>query len=228
VNVWTVAAIRRVTGKLALVLLTSALLSACTFVTGNPDGLPGVAASAASDCYSVNESVDTPPPTIATLSRVTTAVVIAEVTEIEQGTWNTRDGEQPVGAFRAGPDFNPGVITPVHLRVERWIRGDDGPTAIRAVNPGGIAGCVEHSVSNAPLLVQGRTYAFFLQPSRDADMVRHPELPQIIVAWPVTDGTVETMHDGMLGPEEFEDAVANPVQPPTTSAPTPAGLDNPG
>jgi hypothetical protein len=137
-------------------------------------------------------------------------VVIAEVTDIEDSTWNTKDGEQPAGGDRARPGFTPSVVTPVHLRVERWIRGDKGPAAIRAVNPGGIAGCVEHTVSNAPLLEKGRKYAFFLQPSRDANLIRHPELPQVIVAWPVTDdGTVETVHDGTLGPDEFEDAVAN-------------------
>lgn len=76
---------------------------------------------------------------------------------------------------------------------------------------------------------KGTTYVFFLQPSPDADGVRHPERPLILAAWPVkTDGSVDTEYDGPLSLGDLAAAVANPVPPSATPEPSPAGTANPG
>lgn len=227
---------RKLNQQLATVMLLAAgALSACTAAPGAPDSqqpsdgsaASGAAPSAEADCYGINESVDTPPRTIAALSEFTDAVVIAEVKAIEGGVWNTKDGAKPERAN--GPRFNPGIQTPINLQITETIRGDDGPGAIRVVNPGGTADCVEHVVDNAARVEKGKTYAFFLQPSPDADGVRRPELPLIVVAYPVSaDGSVATEYDGTLSHDEFVALVESPVAPPTTPEPTPAGTDNPG
>jgi hypothetical protein len=220
--------------RFVTLMLLGSVFAACTSATGAPKSQPpaesagstsGVAADA--DCYAIDENVDTPPLTVATLSPVTTAVVIAEVKAIEGGVWNTKNGAKPEKA--RGPRFNPGIVTPVNLQVLASIQGELGPGAVRVVNPGGTAGCVEYSVDNAAVLEKGRTYAFFLQPSPDADGERHADLPQVLVAWPIAgDGSVETPYDGTLSRDDFIALVENPVEPPETAEPTPAGLDNPG
>ncbi|HLO36737.1 MAG TPA: hypothetical protein VK194_11665 [Candidatus Deferrimicrobium sp.] len=158
-----------------------------------------------------------------------TMVVVAEVKSIEAGVWNTTDGRQPDRGVKNGPKFNPEVETPINLQVDDPWFGDAGPGALRVVNPGGSAGCVEYHVSNAPDPQIGRTYVFFLQPSPDADGQRHPELPLVLEAWPVDDtGQVETPHDGSLSLASLEDLVRHPVAPVPTPEPTPAGSDHPG
>jgi hypothetical protein len=218
----------------ASMLLATGLLSACTAAPGAPTE-PTTAASAGptadptgdASCYGINESVDTPPRTVAALSKFTDSVVIAEVKAIEGGVWNTKDGAKPEGAN--GPRFNPGIQTPINLQITATIRGGHGPGAIRVVNPGGTADCVEHIVDNAARVEKGKTYAFFLQPSPDADGVRRPELPLIVVAYPVgPDGSVATEYDGTLSHDDFVALVENPVPPATTPEPSPAGSDNPG
>jgi hypothetical protein len=218
----------------ALVVLSVGLLAACTSATGAPKSQPpaGTAGSTPeltpeADCYVIDESVDMPPITVATLLPVTSDVVIAEVKAIEGGIWNTKNAAKPDKA--RGPRFNPGVVTPINLQVLESVQGDLGPGAIRVVNPGGTAGCVEHTVDNAAQVEKGKTYAFFLQPSPDADGERHPELPLVLVAWPVAaDGSVETLHDGTLSHGDFVALVEDPVEPPSTPEPSPAGPDNPG
>jgi hypothetical protein len=220
---------RHARGFAASILLVTSLVAGCAPLSG-PIGNPRPGeGSPAPDCYQVDESVDTPPRTIANLSRVTTSVVIAEVTAIEDGIWNTRDGRKPDRGVPGAPGSNAGIVTPVNLDIERSVHGDAGPGALRVLNPGGTAGCVVHTVDNAARIVAGGRYAFFLQPGADAEGVRHPDVPQIIEAWPVSeDGLVETLYDGTLSLDDFEAAVANPVQPPATPEPTAAGPDSPG
>jgi hypothetical protein len=220
--------------RFVTLMLLGSVFAACTSATGAPKSQPPAETAgstsevtAEADCYAIDENVDTPPLTVATLSRVTTAVVIAEVKAIEGGVWNTENGAKPDKA--RGPRFNPGIVTPINLQVLESVQGELGPGAVRVVNPGGTAGCVEHSVDNAAVLEKGRTYAFFLQPSPDADGDRHADLPQVLVAWPVAaDGSVETPYDGTLSRDDFNGLVENPVEPPEMAEPTPAGLDNPG
>lgn len=213
----------------ASIIAIAGLVAACAPLSGPIGNGQPAEGSPVPDCYQVNESVDTPPRTIANLSRVTTSVVIAEVTAIEDGIWNTRDGRKPGGSAPGAPGSSAGIVTPTNLDIERSVRGDAGPGALRVLNPGGTAGCVTHIVDNAPRIVIGGRYAFFLQPAADAEGVRHPDVLQIVEAWPVSeDGLVETLHDGVLALDDFEAAVANPVQPSTTPEPTPAGPDNPG
>jgi len=226
---------RKLSERLAIpMLLAAGLLSACTAAPGAPTQQPTEASAgptadptANANCYGINESVDTPPRTVAALSGFTDSVVIAEVKAIEGGVWNTKDGAKPERAN--GPRFSPGIQTPINLQITETILGDHGPGAIRVVNPGGTADCVEHIVDNAARVEKGKTYAFFLQPSPDADGVRRPELPLIVVAYPVgPDGSVATEYDGTLSHDDFLALVENPVPPPTTPEPTPAGSDNPG
>lgn len=223
---------------LSIVGLT-ALLAACTVGPGasistTPDASSGALAAGQSqaptpECYGMNESVDTAPLTVANLMPFSTVVVVAEVKSIEGGAWNTKDGTQPSQANRKSGKFNAGIVTPINLQVDDAWFGQAGPGAIRVVNPGGTSGCVEHRVSNAPVLVKGNTYVFFLQPSPDADGVRHPELPLVLAAWPVdAAGNVETAEEGSLDIAQVEALVKHPVAPPTTPEPTPAGTDQPG
>ena len=211
------------------ILLAAGLMGACSAGPGAPTPQPTEApAESTSDptgdpnCYGINESVDTPPRTVAALSRFTDSVVIAEVKAIEGGVWNTKNGSKPEQA--RGPRFNPGIQTPINLQILETIRGDHGPGAIRVVNPGGTADCVEHIVDNAARVEMGKTYAFFLQPSPDADGVRRPELPLVVVAYPVAaDGSVATEYDGTLSHDDFVALVENPVPPPSTPEPSSAG-----
>lgn len=205
--------------------LVPALLLACT-ATGTgaardsaPVSSADPTASPSPDCYGINESVDTPPLTIANLMPATTSVVVALLETIEPGVWNTKDGS----------NFNPGIKTLIDLQVTRTIVGDDGPVGLRVVNSGGTADCVVHNVSSSPPVEKGKTYVFFLQPSPDADGVRHPELPLILTAWPVNeDGTVDSEYDGTLSVDELAAEVTNPGPPSATPEPTPAGTANPG
>jgi hypothetical protein len=181
-------------------------------------------------CFVMDESVDTAPSTVANLMPFSTTVVVAEVASIDEGIWNTKDGQQPTGHdVKRGPTFNPRIETPINLGVaDAWF-GDARPGALRVVNPGGAAGCSEHHVSNAAALETGATYVLFLQPSPDADGQRHPELPLVLVAWPVDDtGHVTTAEEGSLSLAQLEDLVRHPVAPATTPEPTPAGSDHPG
>ena len=160
------------------------------------------------DCYGIDESVDTAPPTVANVMPFTTIVVVADVRSLEAGIWNTMDGKQPDNGVKNGPKFAPAIETPINLHVsDSWV-GNASPEALRVVNPGGTAGCVDHHVNNAPDLQKGKKYVFFLQPSPDADGQRHPELPLVLEAWPV-DGTgqVETAEEGSMSLAQLEDLV---------------------
>jgi hypothetical protein len=155
-------------------------------------------------CYSRSEAVDTLPLTIALLMTVTTAVVIASVDSIEEGIFNTPGGVAPDRL--SDENYRPWVLTPVNLAVASVIEGDRGTGTLRVVNRGGQAGCITHQVSNSPHLETGVTYVFFLHPSVYSNGEYRPELPEIIVAWPVTEGgTVETEEDGVLSVEELTD-----------------------
>ncbi len=213
-----------------LIALFGGLLAACTAAPGGPRGSPAAAASAeAAECHAINESVDTPPYSVQFLMDFATIVFVAEVRSIEAGVWNTQDGKKPPKGAKNGPKFNPAVVTPINLQIDATFFGDAGPGAIRVVNPGGTADCVEHHVSNAPVLQKGKTYVFFVQPSPDADGVRKPELPQVLAAWPVlADGSVKTSVEGTLPLNEVEELVRNPVPPPVEPEPTAAGTGNPG
>jgi hypothetical protein len=161
-------------------------------------------------CHSISEAVDTPPLTIALLMTVTTAVVIASVDSIEEGIFNTPGGVAPDRLSEEG--YNPGVLTPVNLTVASVMDGDHGTRTIRVVNRGGKAGCITHSVSNAPHIEKGVTYVFFLHPSVYSNGEYRPELPEIIVAWAVNpNGTVATEEDGVLTVEQLSDKVTAPA-----------------
>jgi hypothetical protein len=159
-------------------------------------------------CYGRSEAVDTPPYTIAFLMEYTTAVVVARVDSIEDGIFNTPGGVAPDRPPAEG--YDPGVLTPVNLRVASVIEGNQGTRTMRVVNRGGQAGCITQQVSNAPQVETGVTYVFFLHPSVYSNGVHRPELPEMLVAWPVNDnGTVQTEEDGTLTVEELTDKVAS-------------------
>lgn len=181
------------------------------------------------DCYGVDESVDTAPPTVANVMPFTTIVVVADVKSLEAGVWNTKDGKQPDRGVKPGPKFDPAIETPVNLQVDDTWFGGAGPGALRVVNPGGTVGCVEHHVNNAPDLQKGKKYVFFLQPSPDADGQRHPDLPLVLEAWPVDEmGDVATHEEGSVSLAQLENLVHHPVAPATSPEPTAAGSDHPG
>jgi hypothetical protein len=227
---------RHLQDRFRLLILTAAtvLLGACvsgpTGTTSVPDP-SSTAVSAATtlrpnpDCYGVDESVDTAAPTVANVMPFTTIVVVADVKSLEAGIWNTKDGKQPDKGVKNGPTFAPAIETPINLQVsDTWV-GEAGPGALRVVNPGGTAGCVEHHVNNAPDLQKGKKYVFFLQPSPGADGQRHPELPVVLEAWPVDlTGHVETGVEGSLSLARLEDLVRHPVAPAATPEPTPGGV----
>lgn len=116
---------RQLAGFLALLL--AAVLSACTATGSGAAGSPrpasssdpGTAADASPGCYGINESVDTPPLTIANLMPATTSVVVAQVKAIEGGVWSTKDGKKPDRGQKNGQKFSPGIETPVNLQVTR-------------------------------------------------------------------------------------------------------------
>jgi hypothetical protein len=137
----------------------------------------------------------------------TTAVVVASVDSIEEGIFNTPGGEPPDRPPEEG--YDPAVLTPVNLAVSSVIEGDQKPGTLRVVTPGGRAGCILHHVSNAPRVETGVTYVFFLHPSVQSNGERNPELPEMLVAWPVNDnGAVATEEDGVLTVEQLTDKVA--------------------
>lgn len=160
------------------------------------------------DCYGAVVNRDGPPSTIAFLMTYNTAVVIADVRSIEEGIFNTRDGGPPDPPRGAGQGYDLEVQTPVNLAVSSVLYGPGDGGARRVVNDGGKAGCVEYDVQGAPRLEIGRTYAFFLSPSAFTDGRPRPELPEIRVAWPVSQrGMVATPEDGLLTLEELAKAI---------------------
>jgi hypothetical protein len=166
-------------------------------------------ATGGKNCYGINESVDTPPNTIASVMTVTDSVVVGVVTRIEEGIFNTPSGAAPDPSRKPGPGYSPGVVTPIDLDITSVLAGDDQRDPLRVVNPGGTAGCVVHTVSNAARVTKGGTYVFFLQPSRDSNGEARPDLPLILVAWPVdADGNVRTEEDGTLTMEELRARIA--------------------
>lgn len=178
--------------------------------SADPSPVETTAASPAAiespECYGIDESVDTPPDTVASVMSVTDLVVVADVIAIEGGNWNTVDGKAP--PQRRGPHFNPGIVTPINIQVDQTLYGEGQNGALRVVNPGGTAGCFEHQVSNAARLEKGKRYAFFLQPSSDADGNLHRELPLIVAAWPVDDaGSVATPENGTLTVSQLDEAI---------------------
>lgn len=222
--------------RLLSLLALTALLAAC--VSGpaagassspGPGDAAAVTAQPSPDCIGTDVNVDAVPPTVANLMGFSTDVFVAQVKSIEAGVWNTKDGAQPGQGVKAGPKFNPAIVTPVNLQVtDTWV-GDAGPGAIRVVNQGGTAGCSQWNVNIAPDLQKGGSYVFFLQPSTDADGQGHPELPVVLRAWPVdATGQVETPEDGSLTLVQLEGLVRDPVAPSATPEPTPAGSDHPG
>jgi hypothetical protein len=223
------------TRLLSLVALT-ALLAAC--ISGPaagassspaPSDASAVAAQPSPDCITTDVSVNAVPPTVANLMGFSKIVVVAQVKSLEAGVWNTKDGAQPGQGVKAGPRFNPAIVTPVNLQVTDTWFGDAGPGAMRVVNQGGTAGCSQWNVNIAPDLQKGGSYVFFLQPSADADGQGHPELPVVLRAWLVdATGQVETPEDGSLTIAQLESLVRHPVAPSATPEPTPAGSDHPG
>ena len=82
------------------------------------------------ECYGVDESVDTVPPTVANVMPLATIAVVADVESLEAGIWNTKDGKQPDDVHQVGPTFDPAIETPVNLEVsDAWV-GDAGPGAL--------------------------------------------------------------------------------------------------
>lgn len=222
--------------RLLTLLAPAALLAACVSgpATGaNSSPAPSTVAAMppqpSPECVVMDESVNAPPATVANLTQWSSIAVVAEVKSLEAGVWNTKDGKQPGQGVKGGPKFNPAIVTPVNLQVDDTWLGDAGPGALRVVNPGGKAGCSEWHVNIAPALQKGSTYVFFLQPSPDADGQRHPELPEVLRAWPVdATGQVQTPEDGSLTLVQLEALVRHPVAPSATPEPTPAGSDHPG
>lgn len=136
---------------------------------------------------------------------VSDSVVLGEVVTIEPGIFNTRDGKRPDPSRGHGPGYEPGVQTPINVQVTSVIAGDEQAGTIRAVIEGGAADCIVHRVDSAPSVERGQSYVFFLQPSKDAEGVRHPELPGVVAAWLVdADGLVRTEEDGTLTIDELE------------------------
>jgi hypothetical protein len=217
---------RPILGVIALTGLLAACVAGPGAISSTAPSVSSGSAAAQPDpaCFGVNESVDTAPSTVANLMPFSTTVVVAQVKSIEAGVWNTKDGKQPGQGVKNGPRFNPEVDTLINLQVnDTWI-GDAGPGALRVVNPGGTAGCVEYHVSNAADVQKGNTYVFFLQPSPDADGQRHPELPLVLAAWPVDgSGIVGTAEEGSLTLAQVEQLVRHPVAPTPTPEPTSAG-----
>lgn len=160
------------------------------------------------ECYGINESVEHDPFTIANLLQFTDRIVVAEVLALGPGEFNTSDGKNPGPGAKPRPGFEPGVITPVILAVDRAILGDVPRGELRVAVRGGTAGCVTHYVSSAPLLERNTSYVLFLNPSLDAEGKPHPELAVATAAFPIDEkGDVETLHDGTMSVNELATAV---------------------
>lgn len=161
------------------------------------------------DCYTMTESVDAPPPSIKNLVPISSAVVIGRVASVEPGRWNTSDGAKPTDPRGSGPKYQPGIVTPVVVEVERSLVGDS-VGELTVLLEGGVAGCIAHRVYPSPLIEPKRSYAFLLRPSRQADGTIQPEAPQVIAAWPIDDvGQIQTPVDGALSATDFAAAVAD-------------------
>ena len=159
-------------------------------------------------CYELTEVGDGPPRTIDLITQVSDSVLLGEVLAIERAIFNTSDGRRPDHNRPRGPGYEPGVLTPLNVQVESQIAGDEQPSSVRVVIEGGEADCIVHRVDGTPRLEEGARYVFFLQPSKDAEGIRHPELPRVVAAWPVgVDGVVRTEEDGRLTLHELETKV---------------------
>jgi hypothetical protein len=194
-------------GSLRVAVLASVaavVLAACLAPTGPTAAVDGQPRATQPDCYSMNETIDRPPDSIANLVPYTDRVIVATVVRLGDGFWNTPDRKPPPPDRISGPEYDPGILTPALVRIDGVVRGDLGPGDVEVVIEGGVVGCIEHTVSPRPSLTAGRRYAMFLQPSPRADLTRDAALPLVLAAWPVgDDGTVTTDQDGILDEPAF-------------------------
>lgn len=220
----------RVLSLLALTTFVGACVSGAGASSSPvPSDITAINPQPSPECITTDVNVDAIPPTVANLMGFSTDVFVAQVKSIEAGVWNTKDGTPPGKGVKAGPKFDPSIVTPVNLQVTDTWFGDAGPGAIRVVNRGGTAGCSAFNVNIAPDLQKGSTYVFFLQPSTDADGQGRPDLPVVLRAWPVdANGQVQTPEDGSLSLAQLKGLVGHPVAPSASPEPTPAGSDHPG
>jgi hypothetical protein len=193
--------------------------AATTFATASP-AASTAPPEATAPCVDVGMTVDYGPYTIAGMYvpgffpemvgaptedvAVGATIVVATVTGEEAGIFNTRDGSTPRG-FGARPPWpsdrqeSAMIYTPVDLQVERTIRGDVLPGALRAVTEGGTVGCSTFQVDDGPPRVEpGRRYVLFLSAAMDADGQRTFPLQEVEFAWPIdAEDVVQTVQGPM-------------------------------
>jgi hypothetical protein len=159
------------------------------------------------ECYGMTETADGPPRTIEFLLDYADRVVVAEVSDILPGVWNTIDGRRP--NREPGDRFPAGIVTPHRLTISRVLSGPADTTAITVVKEGGEADCVVHDVYPVVRVEKQRRYVFFLQPGRDANGNRHPERPAILEAWAVNaSDELMTAEDGQLTLAELAERIS--------------------
>jgi hypothetical protein len=150
-------------------------------------------------CFHADESIAHVPYTIEVVTRASRLAFVGTVQSIEAGVWNTKDGAHPDTNRRPGPHFEPEILTPVNVNIDRPLVGDQTSGTLRVLNEGGTDGCSVVHVQPIPRLDRGGRYVFFLNHGHDLDGTPRPDLWVVITAWSVdASGNVSTEEDGAV------------------------------
>jgi hypothetical protein len=141
------------------------------------------------------------PFTIANLSGISAAIVVADVVAVKGGRWNTGDGKRPLKA-NAAPLAH--AQTDYVLKPTRAIQGPEAKGAlVVAVNGGvldeGTPACARWDFPEAPDLEKGLSYVVFLGTDVNESGKKVKDRLVVLDAWPIgsTGGIVTSEGDSM-------------------------------
>jgi hypothetical protein len=219
----TISARPRLVGLIA----TAALISACVASPGASinkvepsDAAPPTSyPSPGSKCISNNTVVTTADPTMTNLARFSTGVVIGTFNGFGDAEWNTPSGLAPVTA--AEKSLSVWIFRPIKITPSSALRGDPS-IVVNARIKGGNVGCDSAHYSDEPVLKDGASYVFFLEPEWEPKEARATD-PWVLWAWPVNpDGTVRTPLEGDVSLTDLTQVVATtPIMVLPTPMPIP-------
>ncbi len=181
----------------AAIVLTAACVVApgASFDKAQASGAtpPAVYPTAGSSCISTNTIVSSVDPTMANLAQFSNAVVIGTFDGYGEAQWNTKGASAPATASERR--LGVWIYRPIKISPTVVLRGS-AAAVVNARVKGGMVGCDSAYYSDTPVLKQGATYVFFVEPEWDPGEARSTD-PWVLWAWPQNvDGTVQTPLEG--------------------------------
>lgn len=204
---------RRLTSLVALFMVVG-LVSACVAAPGASDGKvapsdavpPTSYPSPGSSCITERSEVNAVESTVENLAKFSTGVIVGTFDGYGTAQWNTPTGEQV--ATDADRRLGVWIYRPIKITPTKALRGDPS-MVVGARVAGGEIGCNSDRYSDEPVLKEGASYAFFLEPEWDPKHARSTD-PWVLWAWPLNgDGTVRTPLEGDVAISILSQVIAN-------------------